>query len=354
MKYALGLLAFLLIFSGPMKAEEGYIPFFPDGLEPDGIGFRGPASLKVQHCWAEKKCSGDLENAAGSMPVGTIFSPGATYVRSSPVTLEYRKEYFFKKLFYSQTFAEFGQTVTTGPLRFKEAERQYGEINLLSPGSASFLTEFLRPKEISKISQALDFDATGRWPSLNLLTESKFIFFGKGLGIDLWIFEASWGPFLMIHDTSLTLRSCKTTAYQVQEDGIDSIFFHPIGCDIFPDDVIDLYRQTYKGFAVGTKTELSLVFLETDNWRVSMDTTTTAFNFYTDSSFEQVSFRGLDFYPEYSASSTLNCSGGRYRYYTTPEPSGEWKDIDCINSEGEDHRKSSDYTYGLKVTYYFR
>ena len=85
-----------------------------------------------------------------------------------------------------------------------------------------------------------------------------------------------------------------------------------------------------------------------------MDRTTTEFNLYADSSFEKVSFRGLDFYPEYTTSSTLNCSGGRYRNYSTPQPSGEWKDIDCTNLEGEDHRKSSDYTYGLKATYYFR
>ena len=353
MKYALGLLAFLLIFSGPMKAEEGYIPFFPDGLEPDGIGFRGPASLKVQHCWAEKKCSGDLENAAGSMPVGTNLSVGTTYVRSSPVTLEYRKEYFFRKLFYSQTFAEFGQTVTRGSLGYKTAEG-LSRHDMMRADSASLLTDFLRPKEVSTVTQNLAFNNTGRFPYFDLLTESKFIFFGKGIGIDLWIFEASWGPFLMIHDTSLTLRFCKTDSFNQEPDDRDSFFFIPQGCEISPDDVIDLYRQTYKGFAVGTKTELSLVFLETDNWRVSMDTTTTAFNFYTDSSFEQVSFRGLNFYPEYSASSTLNCSGGRYRYFTTPEPSGEWKDIDCRNLEGEDHRKSSDYTYGLKVTYYFR
>ena len=32
----------------------------------------------------------------------------------------------------------------------------------------------------------------------------------------------------------------------------------------------------------------------------------------------------------------------------------EWQEIDCINSKGENHRKSSDYTHGLKITYYFR
>ncbi len=49
-------------------------------------------------------------------------------------------------------------------------------------------------------------------------------------------------------------------------------------------------------------------------------------------------------------SSTLHCNGGQYKY----GDDGAWQDIDCRNSKGEDHRKSSDYTHGLKITYYFR
>ena len=69
-----------------------------------------------------------------------------------------------------------------------------------------------------------------------------------------------------------------------------------------------------------------------------------------DSNFKKVSYRGLDYYPEYFSSSTLNCNGHQYKY----RDDGEWQDIDCRNSKGEDHRKSSDYTHGLKITYYFR
>ena len=76
----------------------------------------------------------------------------------------------------------------------------------------------------------------------------------------------------------------------------------------------------------------------------------TNFNLYMDSNFKQVSYRGLDFYPEYYSSSTLHCNGGQYKY----GDDGAWQDIDCRNSKGEDHRKSSDYTHGLKITYYFR
>ena len=80
-----------------------------------------------------------------------------------------------------------------------------------------------------------------------------------------------------------------------------------------------------------------------------MDTSVTEFYSYMDSNFEQVSFRGLDLYPKYSSSSTLNCAGGSYQLND-----GEEQQIDCKNSKGEDHKISSDYTYGLKITYYFR
>ena len=113
--------------------------------------------------------------------------------------------------------------------------------------------------------------------------------------------------------------------------------------------MINLDKQRYFGFAAGTVTDLSIVFLQTENWRISMDTTTVNFNLFLDSNFKPVSYRGLKFYPEYSSSSTLQCSGGRYKHQ-----GGEWQDIDCKDSKGGDHRKSSDYTHGLKITYYFR
>ena len=132
--------------------------------------------------------------------------------------------------------------------------------------------------------------------------------------------------------------------------------FHliPKGCDIMPNDVVTLDKQTYLGFAIGSQSELSLVFLQTENWRISMDMSRTDFNLYMDSNFKKVSYRGLDLYPNYTTSSSLVCKGGQYRYYGTDEPTGEWQDINCRNPKGEDHSKSSDYTNGLKITYYFR
>ena len=66
LKYVLALLALVVVSLAPVYADEGYIPFFPDFLEPDGIGFRGPTELLYRSCLkrAEIKddqvCSNDI------------------------------------------------------------------------------------------------------------------------------------------------------------------------------------------------------------------------------------------------------------------------------------------------------
>ena len=344
MKHLLVLFAFILVSLAPVYADEGYIPYFPDFLEPDGIGFRGPASIRASNCWADFECVGEFD--IRDAPKGTTFAAATSYTKSSPVKLEYNKKYFFKKLFYTQVFADFGQTLTDATLRYPG--NWYADVII---NSDPFLKDFLTAEEKSKISSLL-LDGSN-YRIFNLKTESTFIFFGAGFGLDLWLLEGSWGPFLMLHDTSLNLRACRTQNFKGESD-LESSFFIPQICNLFPNDMINLDKQRYFGFAAGTVTDLSIVFLQTENWRISMDTTTVNFNLFLDSNFKPVSYRGLKFYPEYSSSSTLKCSGGRYRYYSTAQPSGEWQDIDCINSKGEDHHKSSDYTYGLKITYYFR
>ena len=360
------LLSFLPVFGTAfLYADEGYIPFFPNALEPDGIGFRGPASSAIEHCWVSNySCENFGTGKGGSY--GSIYNVGKSFNRSSPVTIEYRKEYFFKKLLYSQTFAEFGQTETNGELWYIMPDGKQDVLSTLRTDTVAitFLNNFLKPNEKALVTA--DY-SSGRWPYFNLLTESSFIFFGKGIGIDLWFLEASWGPFLMFHDTSVNLQSCERTNSAINlndnkalsttisaavfgmNQQVDSYSFFPTGCELYPNYVTYLGSQSYFGFAVGTKSEFTIVFLESDNWRVSMDTSVTEFYSYMDSNFEQVSFRGLDLYPKYSSSSTLNCAGGSYRLND-----GEEQQIDCKNSKGEDHKISSDYTYGLKITYYFR
>ena len=98
LKHVLALLALVVMSFAPVCADEGYIPYFPDFLEPDGFGYRGSATINTMHCWADyggpfyedfplpQKCAHQ-----GFLPKGTNFSRGESAVRSSPVTLEYRK-----------------------------------------------------------------------------------------------------------------------------------------------------------------------------------------------------------------------------------------------------------------------
>ena len=342
LKYVLALLALVVVPLAPVFADEGYIPYFPDFIEPDGIGFRGPASIKASNCWANYECK-----SGESLPEQKTSSQAISFTRSSPITFEYRKNYLFKKLFYTKVFADFGQTLTDGTLRYHD--NWYHDMNI---NSYPFLRKFLTAEEKSKLSSLRLDDA---YRIFNLQTEVKFISLGVGFGLDLWLLEGSWGPFLMLHDTSVSLRACKTLDFGADAEDIDSMFLIPHTCTEYPNEIINLDKKRYFGFAIGSITELSLVFLQTENWRISMDTTTTNFNLYMDSEFKQISYRGLYFYPEYRASSTLNCTGGKYIYGRGKEKSGgEVQDIDCRNLKGEDHRKSSDYTYGLKITYYFR
>ena len=58
------------------------------------------------------------------------------------------------------------------------------------------------------------------------------------------------------------------------------MFFVPSCCEVYPHIATKLDKQMYNGFATGTVTDLSIVFLQTENWRISMDTTKTNFNLY--------------------------------------------------------------------------
>ena len=51
LKHILAFLALILVSLAPVHADEGYIPYFPDFLEPDGIGLRGPAEINTNACW---------------------------------------------------------------------------------------------------------------------------------------------------------------------------------------------------------------------------------------------------------------------------------------------------------------
>ena len=336
LKYVLALLALVVVSLAPVHADEGYIPYFPDFLEPDGIGFRGPTGIRTKNYWAEDGCNsvqcGDLQS---SIPEGSPYVHQRTSSRASPFKLEYRKNYFFKKLLYLQSFADFGQTIMNGDLKKKGDSYSVDRIN-----SDPFLIKFLTAEEKSKLL-SLPSEESNR--AFDLKTESNFILFGTGVGLDLWLLEFATGAFLMYHDTSVTLRSCKFEDYS-DSSGYD---ISTTMCQINPNDIIDLNKQHYSGFGIGTKTEFSLVFLQTENWRISLDWSGFYLNTILDSSFKKVNYRGLEFYPEFTIGG-LSCEDSGYH------KGGEKYDTGCRNSEGVDMSRNADYTKGFQITYYFR
>jgi hypothetical protein len=94
----LAFFAFLVVTLAPVCEDEGYIPCFPDFLEPDGIGFRGPAENNSKACWSQNS----VEEICGyDAPKKGVISKSLGPVLASPISLEYRKNYIFKKLIYS-------------------------------------------------------------------------------------------------------------------------------------------------------------------------------------------------------------------------------------------------------------
>ena len=49
-----------------VSADEGYIPFFPDFLEPDGIGYRGPSEISKNDCWSNGNCDFEKHDQTGT------------------------------------------------------------------------------------------------------------------------------------------------------------------------------------------------------------------------------------------------------------------------------------------------
>jgi len=276
------------------------------------------------------------------------FVTSSSSVRASPITVEYRKNNFFKKLLFSQVFADFDQVVSNSDIRYgkmKDYGSSYDHYYSSDISSNAFLQEFLTSEEKSLLS-SLDEKRL-----LDLKTDTSLFILGFGLGLDLWIFEWSYSPFLMYYDTTVTLRSCKFRWHASSGHSQD---YMPERCDFNPNDIIDLGKQNYSGFGFGQRNEFSLVLLQTDNWRISMDTS--MYDFY--SSFDNIEFRGLNFSTSYEKRNTLGCKGYRIGEDKDADLSNQrvetWIDGDCKNTKGEDMSTSADWTGGIKITYYFR
>ena len=86
LKHVLAFFVFIVVSLAPVSADEGYIPFFPDFLEPDGIGFRGPSEVKSKACWTTY----DENYNCRSKPVGGTSAQLNSNVLVSSIKLEYR------------------------------------------------------------------------------------------------------------------------------------------------------------------------------------------------------------------------------------------------------------------------
>ena len=118
LKHILAFLALILVSLAPVYADEGYIPYFPDFLEPDGIGFRGPAEINTSVCLTSHvykksdasdyplnifshECNPQKMSSTIStnyQPAGVPWSDASDTAYASPITLEYRKNYLFDNL----------------------------------------------------------------------------------------------------------------------------------------------------------------------------------------------------------------------------------------------------------------
>ena len=185
----------------------------------------------------------------------------------------------------------------------------------------------------------------------NLETRSNTLLFGTALGIDLWFFEFSIGPFLMYHDTKVNLRTCKGN---IDIKGHVNNRYKPSSCQLYPDEVINLGEQQFSGFAYGWRDEGAIVFLETENWRIWTGGSNTNILKIWDSDFKPVKFRGLNYNPNYNIDPLLQCDPYQIETYDKSTNQRKYRDGDCKNSKGEDMSASSDWTGFLRITYYFR
>jgi hypothetical protein len=183
-----------------------------------------------------------------------------------------------------------------------------------------------------------------------LETRSNTLLFGTAIGLDLWIFEISMGPFLMYHNTKVNLRTCRGNT-NIKGD-LDTRY-KPSTCQLYPDEVINLDEQQFFGFAVGWRDEGAIVFLQTDNWRISTGGSNTHILKIYDSDFKPVQYRGLNYNPNYNTDPQLACQPHQIATYDESTYQTTYRDGDCRNSKGEDMPSGADWTAFLQITYYF-
>jgi len=330
----------MVVSLAPVCADEGYIPFFPDFLEPDGIGFRGPARLEVGNIFSEREREFNYGNTGSdpNTPWDTSFYghpyndeyhfKGVHQYRSTPITLEYKKIYFFNKLFFYKSIIDIDdykldlRLTRKGGSRFSSNDLEH-----------SFFNNFLTQNEISKVIQ-LNVD------ELFLETSSKYILFGNIIGIDLWFVELGIGPFLLFQETDIILNGCSSARtlpgqkrYSCNSDR-----------KLYEDSnsgIITKFDQTkLTGIGLGWSVDFTIVLFETDNWRISIeDRLVNQTTQFYDLNLRPLKYRGLNFYSQHNSNNLLYC-----REF----------DSDGNCSIGNHMTEESDYTKPFKITYYFQ
>ena len=96
----------------------------------------------------------------------------------------------------------------------------------------------------------------------------------------------------MYHDTLVNLRSCKGN---LRISGKVSTRYKPSSCQLYPDEISNLDEKRFTGFAVGHRREVRIVFLQTDNWRISMSGYDTEIVEIWDSNFKPLKYRSLNY-----------------------------------------------------------
>ena len=154
----------------------------------------------------------------------------------------------------------------------------------------------------------------------------------------------------MYHDTTISLRTCK----KVNVSYSGSSTYIPSKCQLYPDNIIKLDEQNYSGFAVGWRDEGAIVFLQTDNWRISTGGSNTHISKIWDSNFKPVKYRGLNYNPTYNIDQFLQCKPYQIGIYDESTSQTTYRDGDCRNTLGQDMSQGADYTLEFQITYYFR
>ena len=315
LKHVLTFFAFIMVSLATVSADEGYIPFFPDFLEPDGIGYRGPSEISKNDCWSNGNCDFEKHDQTG-----TTYSWGQWSSRAFPITLEFRNNYIWKNFLYTNSFIDIIQTRTIGQLNHKNSSYYIDQIN-----QDNYLNNFFTEKE-KLILSGLDNSYI-----FNLSTKSNYLLTGVRLGLDLWIFEFSLGPYIMYHNTNVKLETCN--------DSISDLGKFQEKCSKNSESIIDLDSKTYSGLGLGYSHHLSIILIQTKNWRVSWETSVSKVLFIYDQNFNRLQYRGLNFFTEFKSYSWYNCSRDG---------------SSCINSDGEDLSTDYNQLYGLQLTYFFR